>query len=212
MTNEYLTNARSWPASLGVNVNELQLSAKNFTRISSVECARRYVDPLSGAGDVVVVTNLTNNSNAFNDGTSLLAFYDTMDPDHDWRTLNSWACYAVFDLVIHSWVPGRCTKLINSPNFFNWSVAANGTQGYVAVEYCLSEGVMDISEKCGLHLNSTIMFIVCAMSVVKCLSILFTLLTSTRQTEQKYLVTIGDAIASFLMRVDPCTKGLCLQD
>lgn len=211
VTKEYLTNDRPWTTCLGANAGKLQKRAKTFTRISSIECARRYVDPLSGAGDVVVVTNLTNNGDAFDDGTSLLAYYDTMRPDRDWRTLSSWVCSSITDLIIHSWLPGRCTKIISSHIFFNWSVSANRTQEYVTVEYCLSEGIMDMSEKCGLHLNSTIMFVVCAMNVVKCLSILFTLLTSIRQTKQEYLVTIGDGIASFLMRVDPHTKGFCLQ-
>jgi hypothetical protein len=77
---------------------------------------------------------------------------------------------------------------------------------------------------CGLHFNTIILIIVCAVNFFKVVSTLFTwafliqLWYWKRQRprgneeleDYRPMITVGDAIQSFLGRLDDTTKGMCL--
>lgn len=71
------------------------------------------------------------------------------------------------------------------------------------VKYCLVEKV---DENCKLQFSLIIALAVLVCNAVKLLCMVFILW----RCEGKYLVTLGDAIASFLEEPDPETKGRCL--
>ena len=100
-----------------------------------------------------------------------------------------------------------CTLENLLPQASTWNLQVHDRYS-ADVDYRLSPGVYPIDNKCGLHFSATIMAIVCCMNAVKCLGILYTLLLFWHQGFS--LVTLGDAIASFLAVKDKYTEGICL--
>lgn len=86
------------------------------------------------------------------------------------------------------------------------SVALSNDSWYMAneqVEYCLSEPVPDI---CRLQFAVPIMVVVLSCNLVKLLCMAFTMW----KYRESSMVTLGDAVSSFLERPDPYTKGMCI--
>ena len=81
----------------------------------------------------------------------------------------------------------------------NWTIDGN------SIEYCLSES---IPQSCTLQFSLVIMIIVISCNLLKtvCMG-----LTVWRQSSMP-LLTLGDAIASFLAEADPNTKNNCLAE
>ncbi|CAH0049583.1 unnamed protein product [Clonostachys solani] len=80
-----------------------------------------------------------------------------------------------------------------------WEVAG------VKVKYCLSE---QTPSRCRLHIATNLVVVVIAFNLAKLL--LITLILFGNWADWDPLVTIGDAIASFIKRPDPNTGGMCL--
>ena len=88
----------------------------------------------------------------------------------------------------------------NGGTWYHVGSAAGDPNG--AIEYCLSERVQ---ERCQLQFSITIMVIVIIANFLKLLCMLYTVRSHSVPT----LVTVGDAIASFLQDPDPTTVGHC---
>jgi hypothetical protein len=73
------------------------------------------------------------------------------------------------------------------------------------IEYCLAEAV---DQKCNLGLNPSLIGVVIAFNLIKALLLAWTFY----KVKEKPLITIGDAVGSFLERTDNTTKGLCLME
>lgn len=73
------------------------------------------------------------------------------------------------------------------------------------VQYCLSE---PIEERCRVQFSIIIMVFVLLCNLIKTLCILLTL----RIQECPPLVTLGDALESFLRKADPATEAMCLAE
>ncbi|KAH8428487.1 uncharacterized protein LDX57_006186 [Aspergillus melleus] len=169
------------------------------------------MDPLSGAGDIVVVTKLLDNSLTNNDSTSFVKSFRIWDTSN-WDRLQTW----MYDSPDYPHRPYLERKLL--PYAGNWTV--NVEDQAIPVEYCLGGPVQDLSKRCGLHFNTTIMIIVCVMNFVKVLGVAYTWIQSLRahrrerraynSTAQEALVTIGDSMQSFLKRSDKHTRQMCL--
>ncbi|OCL15057.1 hypothetical protein AOQ84DRAFT_351220 [Glonium stellatum] len=71
------------------------------------------------------------------------------------------------------------------------------------VDYCLSQNT---AEQCNLQYSFTILLIVIGCDIAKIVAMSATLFMVSEQP----LATLGDAIASFLERPDPYTRGCCL--
>lgn len=69
--------------------------------------------------------------------------------------------------------------------------------------YCMSQNV---EEKCTLHFSRGILLVVIACNAIKLGCLLWTLW----RYKQPTLVTLGDAIASFLEEPDPTTRNYCM--
>ena len=90
-------------------------------------------------------------------------------------------------------------KNINT-NVNTWTVYWDDT---LKVKYCLSQGV---DEQCRVQFSLLIMIVVILCNFVKAVALMIVLMVCNKQP----LVTIGDAIASFLTSQDVCTQRRCL--
>lgn len=88
----------------------------------------------------------------------------------------------------------------------NWTIPDQSTEfqpTYFLVQYCLSQPV---EEECRVQISLIILGIVIACNATKALCMLLTI----RHQKSQPLVTLGDAIESFLQEPDPTTEGMCL--
>lgn len=198
MTQDFATGA-SWtlPKSDAFHeslIEEIQRNASSYQRLDPTKCITEYgVDFLSDRRHVMVVVSGSNSTD------SLLG---TLDWSYEYPQ-NSWVCGAYllsdnktletqsiqdFDCSIHVALSGE-----NYP----WFVA-NQT-----VDHCLSEPVQDV---CRLQFAVPIMGAVLTCNLVKMVCMIATLIASRSDT----LVTLGDALSSFLTDPDVTTKGMCI--
>lgn len=82
------------------------------------------------------------------------------------------------------------------------ALADTANYGY-PVEYCLSERA---EPHCKLQFTLPIAILVTILNLIKAVLIFYTAFG----TKEDPLMTMGDAVASFLERRDPTTKGMCL--
>ena len=134
---------------------------------------------------VVLVTNVAQN--IMND--SLLAHYE-----HDSRSQNpdlGWLCDYHYDCTVD---PADWTYSYES------SAGTTATTATAKVDYCLGESV---EPKCTIELIPALLITVIACNIVKGLAFIY---LAFLQFDP--LITIGQAIASFLENPDPTTVGL----
>jgi hypothetical protein len=120
-------------------------------------------------------------------------------------TLNSTNAFYYLTSSVRSYVSpydwmcfeGDCNSAGTPTSSNTWTVANK------PVDYCLSEVV---DEKCKLQFSLYIMIVVIFCNFVKSVSMALTLFQQRTPT----LVTLGDAVASFLDFPDPSTEGMCI--
>lgn len=94
----------------------------------------------------------------------------------------------------------------------NWTVVYDGKTFYspgnpdeALALSCQSGGVHKEDNKCGLHFSTSIMIFVCVLNLLKCLLICWTAYFTGKS---ELLVTVGDALVSFLQIPDLHTQGM----
>ena len=171
-------------------IAEMQKNVSRYERLDQSSCIREYgVDYLSSRRHAVVVVS---NSSSPDPLLGIL----------DWtygQSQNSWVCGASLG--------DNMTLVPLSLSDFDCSisVALSNNSWYMAdqpVEYCLSEPVPDI---CRLQFAVPIMVVVLSCNFVKLFCMAFTVWTCREFS----MVTLGDAVSSFLERRDPYTNGMC---
>lgn len=90
-----------------------------------------------------------------------------------------------------------CSTQWQSIDAANWSPFGN------QIEYCLSGNV---NQLCRLQFNETLAIIVIVFNAIKVLTLIYVFFA----VKENPLLTMGDAVASFLKRPDDTTRGLCL--
>ena len=173
----------------------LQKDAHQYERLEPQDCIRAYgVDFISDRRHVVVVTNVQDPPNAL---------LGTLDWSYN-VIQNSWVCgtNATDDLLLHP------VSIDDFDCSVQWALATPPmTIAGHTVRYCLSQKVPDI---CRLQFSLPIMLVVILCNIAKLVCILLTLMKTDAT-----LITMGDAIASFLTRPDPLTQdmgSLTMQD
>lgn len=171
-------------------IAEMQQNISQYERLDQASCIKDYgVDYLSSRRHAIVV--VTNSSTS-----------DTLLGILDWtygQPQNSWVCGTTL---------GDNMTLLTLPiSDFDCSISvalANDTwyMGDQLVEYCLSEPVPDI---CRLQFAVPIMVVVLSCNFVKLLCMAFTVW----RCKEFNMVTLGDAVGSFLERPDRHTPGMC---
>ncbi|KAF1994291.1 hypothetical protein P154DRAFT_549157 [Amniculicola lignicola CBS 123094] len=113
--------------------------------------------------------------------------------------LYDWICSSgPSDLEKH-FTTKECAKHVGEvkKDAANWHVS-----GY-PVQYCLSEPITSV---CKLHILLPIGWLVTVLNLIKAGLIWYTVV----KIKEDPLITMGDAVASFLERNDPTTKDMCL--
>ena len=190
-----------------------------FDNLTISDCIRAYGrDFVSARSDLILVVDdtraLTNSS---------MIPFGSIGDDNGY----SWMCQGysgkiplggtcnIDELIVnatewHRWQP-LYQAGINDPNSigrFSTSAGALRTDigtgnGYLPIQYCLSRKV---DEHCTVQFSITIMCIVIVSSAVKAISMVTFLLFQ----DEPPLVTLGDALQSFLDENDQTTRRMCL--
>ena len=179
-------------------------NASRWQALDNRDCIKTYrQDFVSANGDLLLVlhtTNMTGMVRSIMDVPGL----GYGEPD--------WMC----DVYDQTHYPAGCSvqSLLNEAA--NWTIffrvghdSANGldlgSEGWMGgkVQYCLSEPV---EEQCRVQISLVILGAVVACNAIKALWMLLTI----RYQKSQPLVTIGDAIESFLQDPDRSTYGMCL--
>ncbi|KAL1968002.1 hypothetical protein VTN77DRAFT_2419 [Rasamsonia byssochlamydoides] len=97
---------------------------------------------------------------------------------------DGWSCIPTYDYTLVGW---------------------DSVIGDYSIDGCLS---ISVEERCQLLYNPPICLVVIGCAIVKVACMYLT----ARQDREEILVTVGDAIASFLAQPDPTTAGRCWMD
>jgi len=174
-------------------------STRSYEDLTPSQCAKLYnTDFISTRRNLFLITNYTSPA-TFN--STLLRFLIVRG---DGTSPSSWIC---LDSMLMSSKLSRCdTNRLASKvaSGAPWLVTLRSEEE-VEVSGCKSEIT---KEKCKVQFSLGIMIVVIACNLVKACCMIMTAVRSREPT----LVTLGDAIDSFLRIPDPTTMGICFAD
>lgn len=160
-----------------------------MTNNTSAGCMKAYaLNLVSKVRNVLLITrdlNTTSNEQKYGLADS------SVDIPYAWICGSEWSPYAFKHLK------PACTLSTALAAVDTWTVNER------RISYCMVE---EVKEKCKLSFSVGIMVVVIAANAAKSAIMILTFLRLKEPT----LVTIGDAMASFLEVPDPTTAGLCL--
>ena len=176
-------------------------STPNYEDLTPSQCISLYnTDLLSSHINLFLITNHTSNSTS-KDTLLRLFLYEGLEVMQ-----TSWICpirrKGMFVFGYESCDTNRLASKVASG--YPWIVTTNGGEE-IEVIGCKSE---IMKEKCKVRFSLGIMIAVIGCNLIKVCSMITTVLRSREPT----LVTLGDAIDSFLSIPDPTTMGICFAD
>ena len=197
------------PTAIDFTLAEVFQNDSSWQNLTNEECVRAYGRSfVSSRSDVLAITSELN-------ATSPLRGVSTADAiDSILRgegSANSWLCSDYPDLkhwnyTFDSW---SCDLDGLYKYLSNWSLPARGDESSKAssfpIQHCLSKS---IEEHCRLQLSLLLMSIIifCNFTKATCMYLVL------QYQKNPPLVTLGDAIESFLEHRDLTTKNLCLAE
>lgn len=189
-----------FPSSPSMNISGFQQNASTWERLSNRDCIQTYAfDFITNYKNVIAVVSNTSNS-----GSLLDVYIDDMPSAQEFSSR-----YDSFPWICNDTVqnpPSNVSKELCRQRISEIESLANTrwkSAGY-DISYCLAEKIL--VPDCHLHFAPQLMGPVVLMNIVKCI-VTFYVAFRLRDTP---LVTLGDAIESFLVQPDPCTRGVCL--
>ena len=223
VTSDYLADAGQWPTHNNQTLHMLQ-NTESLSQLNRTQCIERYISSTPGQKDVLVVAaNITMKDQASLEGgasnSSLLYDLASFDNGPSWIWAATWLCSA-FDQGPESRPQSWCTADSLLSKEAEWTLKRYATNSngpvdkslWVKVDYCLSAGVESLDGFCALRFSAGILLLVCILNLGKCAAIYYTAYLHYRSDkaskEKASLVTIGDAVASFLAEKDPATENL----
>ncbi|EMC93071.1 hypothetical protein BAUCODRAFT_96576 [Baudoinia panamericana UAMH 10762] len=237
VTSDYAADPVPWPTNTD-QIKDLYESIHtpdltNLTRKTPKECVDTYMDLSSALGDVVVVAKnvtmrdglamLNNDTTSYSKNSSLLdAFWNSGVQKTNgigWIYGHFWMCSAIL-------APGDgwCgTDTVAKEGAWTLDIGRNTEESvFVEVDHCLSAGSEPWTNQCTVRYSLGILIITCGLNIIKALCIAYTWILFHRGNkgsdqmapseweESKSLVTIGDALATFLKHPDETTAGMPL--
>ncbi|KIW64190.1 hypothetical protein PV04_09143 [Phialophora macrospora] len=187
------------------NVTEIQAGARagNFTVLNNEDCIHAYArDFVEDRRNVIVVVK----DPPTNQG-SLFKIADNEFPEKITSQYNpfAWICDNP-DVVNQTdaccenkWGFIPCSKI--TPKLVD--VADQWSTGGFEVDHCLSEPV---ESQCHLHFNLILMGVVLAFNILKAVGIAYV----TFWLGESPIITVGDALQTFIRHPDSTTEGMCL--
>lgn len=221
VTSDYLTDAGPWPTQNNQTLHLLQ-NTKSLFYLNATQCIERYISPNPGQMDVLIVAaNVTMRDRASlvdgNSSSSLLYEDDSFDGGTNWIWAQSWLCsaYAQPGSRPASWCTAEyLAKEVDwIVTWYSWiGIGVVDKSLWVKVDHCVSAGVESLDNHCALRYSALILLTVCILNTAKCVAIYYTAFlhyrSDTSPREKASLVTIGDAVASFLAEKDLTTERL----
>ena len=167
-------------------------------RLENEDCIREYSQEfLSRRRDVVLVSET-----ACIYSEEVIRYNISTTDDHTGSNSHSWIDGTQLEHGnerLHTTLCGNPSDTI-ATNTSEWGVYWNSS---VKVKYCLSQ---QVDEQCEVHFSIQIMIVVILCNFVKAISMLMVLFVYKKPP----LITMGDAVASFLNSQDVHTQGRCL--
>ncbi|KAK2767475.1 hypothetical protein FQN54_003632 [Arachnomyces sp. PD_36] len=170
----------------------MQERASTFDKLTNEECIRAYSqDFITTRKNVLLVVDTQGMPDAETEDSILNNEYYADGPlspfVYEWICSNSSRCR-----------PRIPSLLADIANGHAWTTAE------YSIKYCLSE---PYEESCTLHFSLSLTIVVIVCNVGKLAAMIATILWLH---PSRPLITIGDAIDSFMTRNDAFTKGMCL--
>jgi len=186
----------------GMNTVHQKVLNGSMTKYTSADCMTAYARTFaSKVRNVLLVSNHSDVTGYPWDGSLISTFNSSVLGYSTWDNTEAipyaWICGDDYDFDPYKNGGPVCTLSKAKEGIDNWTVKT------FLINYCLVE---EVEEQCQLRFSLAIMIIVILANMVKAGVMITTLLRFRTPT----LVTIGDAIASFLENPDAMTKGNCL--
>ena len=189
-------------------LQQLQDNRASLERLENADCVKTFKNLYEPEyRGVVLVSNVTSNTD------SVLQFLDTANYGASWMCANDWAqSLSSHEIVVveseddtstMNQPLSSCTPTSLASNAANWQMfdpSAADTSQLLDIEYCLAE--RSKLPECSIGFSKDLTLVVITFNSVKVLCLIFALKICTSP-----LITIGDAIASFLEHPDPTTNG-----
>ena len=179
-------------------LEEGNTNAQSYEDLTPSQCTDLYnMDFVSGRRNLFLISNFTSDATGIYKGT----FIDAWTVHRKVVLPNRWMC----PKILHD--RSKCNPSEVPPRVASglpWLIKKTPWQE-VEITGCKSEKV---EEKCKVHFSLGIMIAVICCNLVKAGGMVMTVVRSREPT----LVSLGDAIDSFLSIPDPTTMGICFAD
>ncbi len=174
--------------------------AANWNNLTNEECIKVYSQQfVTGNNDLLAVTSALNATTPEPNSSYPLYVQSVENAD------DLWLCDKTSDIETNN----SCNTSALLTDAANWTINIHRGGGYptqaVLIQYCLSQRV---DEHCTLQFSLLIITIVIVCNITKLACMTMLLL----QQQAKPLVTLGDAVESFLATPDPTTENMCLAE
>jgi hypothetical protein len=180
-------------------LDDVQAKAKTWDRLERAECINAYaIEFLNTRRNLVAV--VIDDKVLANNSVKLVEPYI-----HPLGDAYSWICDADDGISRYGYTQDEmrgytpCSSKLSKVKAHADRWRSNGWD----IDYCLSESV---EGRCSLNFSLPIIIVVLVCNLLKALGMLFISLG----IRDKPLITVGDAIDSFLTVNDPTTEGMCL--
>lgn len=221
VTADFLSDKYPWDHALP-QLQTLRINVPNLGRLNTTECINHYIDRAAGLRDIILVaSNITMHDHlsfGLDNSSSLLTYLNSLSGTA-WVFSSGWMCSA---LTPPNETGKFCTRDLLLPHADHWTYFEQQGQRVIRaqIDYCIPAGNMQsLDDKCALRVSPIILTIVCVLNLSKCLCIFYTSYLHCQGRERKGirrrrlpkkapLVTIGDAIESFLQCPEEATEGL----
>ncbi|KIW14026.1 hypothetical protein PV08_06807 [Exophiala spinifera] len=184
----------------GVSIDQIQADVKvpeRYERLTTAECIRAYAtDFTTDRRNLVFVAN--NDTVNYNLLTFQTYIFSTVDTYY-------WICESDPDIANKIQIPEHNGDNLPCQKYYS-KIIDLGDQWHPwgnEVQYCYSERV---SEKCSYNGNIPIVAVVLVANAIKMAGMLFV----AYRLRDTPLITMGDAVESFLNEPDRTTEGRCL--
>jgi hypothetical protein len=173
----------------------MQNSSSNLTKLTNSECQSAFgtTKVQSPYLNVLVVTNYTSNDSFIN---GLIYYPETGMESIPWFNKNA------SNITVEG-----CTQTWNYTQGSNWSLpecTCSNNECILErafVQDCLAQPAGDFDVQCTISISLNLLIAVIVCNALKAICFICTL----RATSFRPLVTVGDAVASFMDRPDPTT-------
>ena len=176
----------------------LNPSTQGYQDLTPLECSKVYqADFVPNRRNLFLITKNSSNT-TYNNTILAMNISDPTRPSPF-----TWICTPDIDLLPSGWCDTD-EATANLTSRLPWRMKLK-TVGEVEIAGCKSE-VTD--EKCKVQFSLDIMIVVICCNLIKACCMIMTVVRSREPT----LVTLGDAVDSFLRAPDPTTIGMCFAD